>query len=373
MVYNRLMTFNWQQDDWKNFTHDPHVIEDALIVFANHVGRSDGLLEGLAEETRTDALIEIMIAEAIKTSVIEGEYLSRQDVMSSIRNNLGIAGENEHVGDKRAQGAADLMVAVRKHYDAPLSEDMLFEWHKMLMSGNSGVKVGAWRTHSEAMQVVSGPIGRQKIHFEAPPSSDVPAEMTEFFAWFNGTAPDGNNPITKPVIRSAIAHIYFETIHPFEDGNGRIGRAISEKALSQGLARPVLLSLSKTIEANRNAYYDALKAAQRSNEITPWIVFFADICVRAQIDAEAQIEFTLKKTKFLDRHKGNLNARQLKVVDRMLEEGPAGFEGGMSAKKYISITKTSKATATRDLQDLAAKGVVVSEGAGRNVRHHINL
>jgi len=367
------MIFNWQQDDWKNFTYDPHVIENALIAFARHVGRSDGLLEGLAEETRTDALIEIMVAEAIKTSEIEGEYLSRQDVMSSIRNNLGIATENEPVSDRRAQGAADLMVAVRKHYAAPLSAGMLFEWHKMLMSGSFGVKVGAWRTHSEAMQVVSGPVGKQKVHFEAPSSRDVPAEMSAFIMWFNDTGPSCDNLISKPVIRSAIAHLYFETIHPFEDGNGRIGRAISEKALSQGLERPVLLSLSKTIEADRNAYYDALKAAQRSNEITPWIVFFADICVRAQIDAEAQIEFTLKKTKFLDRHKDTLNARQLKAINRMLEEGPSGFEGGMSAKKYIAINKTSKATATRDLQELAAKGVFVSEGAGRNVRYRINL
>ncbi len=223
------------------------------------------------------------------------------------------------------------------------------------------------------MQVVSGPIGKQKVHFEAPPSERMTKEMKRFITWFNETGPGGAKEIKKPAVRSAIAHIYFETIHPFEDGNGRIGRAISEKALSQGVRRPILLSLSRTIEAGRNAYYDALKAAQRSNEVTPWINYFVNVILDAQINTEEQIDFTLKKTKLFDRFHDQLNERQLRVVQRMLEEGPAGFEGGMSAKKYIAITRTSKATATRDLQDMVEKGALITSGGGRNTRYQVNL
>jgi Fic family protein len=223
------------------------------------------------------------------------------------------------------------------------------------------------------MQVVSGPIGKETVHYEAPPSSIVSAEMQRFIQWFNDTGKGAALEISKPAIRSAIAHLYFETIHPFEDGNGRIGRAISEKALSQGLGQPVLLSLSKTIEANKADYYQALKAAQRSNEITPWIRYFVGVVLAAQKEAEEQIDFTLKKAKFFDRYDAQLNDRQLRVLRRMLEEGPKGFDGGMSAKKYVAITKTSKATATRDLQDLADKGALVAVGGGRSTRYEVGI
>ncbi len=187
------------------------------------------------------------------------------------------------------------------------------------------------------------------------------------------TAPGGENEINKPAVRSAIAHLYFESIHPFEDGNGRIGRAISEKALSQGVRRPVLLSLSKAIEANKKKYYEALQIAQRSNEITDWICYFVNMTIDAQNKAENQIEFTLKKTKFFDYFESQLNERQLKVIRRMLEEGVKGFEGGMNTKKYISISHTSKATATRDLQDLVEKTIFIPSGGGRSTSYTINL
>jgi Fic family protein len=176
-------------------------------------------------------------------------------------------------------------------------------------------------------------------------------------------------------VRSAIAHLYFETIHPFEDGNGRIGRAIAEKALSQTIGRPVMLSLSRAIEADKNAYYTALETAQRSNEITPWVTYFIRRTLDAQMEAESQIEFTLKKTKFFDRYKGQLNERQVKVVRRMLEEGPKGFEGGMNARKYMGITKTSKATATRDLQQLLETGAfkLAGKAGGRSTGYQVNL
>ena len=185
--------------------------------------------------------------------------------------------------------------------------------------------------------------------------------------------PGGKNEIKKPVIRSAIAHLYFETIHPFEDGNGRIGRALSEKALSQDIERPISLSLSKTIKGNKKDYYDALKEAQRSNEITSWIAYFFKMALQAQIQAEEEIDFTLRKAKFFDRFETALNERQLTIIRRMLEAGPKGFTGGMSNKKYISMTQTSKTTAKRDLHDLVERKIFVPIGAGRSTSYKVNL
>jgi len=367
------MTYNWQQDDWPEFKYNLKSVEDSLFSLAERVGRVSGLLKGLPEDTQIETIIDIMVSEAIKTSEIEGEYLSRQDVISSIRKNLGFNQNVERVKDKKAEGAAELMIDVRNTYAEDLTQEKLFSWHKMIMKGMRRITIGNWRTHKDPMQVISGPLGKQKVHYEAPPSKCVPDEMKRFIKWFNETGPGETKEIKIPAVRSAIAHIYFETIHPFEDGNGRIGRAISEKALSQGVGRPIMLSLSKTIEANKNAYYDALQVAQQSNEITPWINYFIHVILDAQEQTEEQIDFTLKKTKFFDRFKGQLNERQLRVVRRLMEEGPTGFEGGMSARKYIAITHTSKATATRDLQDLVEKKAFIPSGGGRSTRYQVNL
>lgn len=367
------MTYNWQLKSWPQFTYDLNDVEDALFVVAEKVGQARGLFAGLPEEAQQEALIDMLVSEAIKTSEIEGEYLSRQEVMSSIRNNLGLNQPAEQIAGKKADGAARLIVAVRDDYESDLTESILFSWHSMIMSGNVRVKAGSWRDHKEPMQVISGPIGKEQIHYEAPPSECVPEEMARFIRWFNDTSPGGVNEIKKPVIRSAIVHLYFETIHPFEDGNGRIGRALSEKAILQGVGRPILFSLSRAIEANKNAYYDALKTGQRSNVITPWIIYFVNTVLDAQIQAEEQIGFTVKKTKFFDCFKGQVNDRQLRVLRRMFDSEINGFEGGMSAKKYMNITKASKATATRDLQDLVEKGAFLPIGGGRSTRYDINL
>lgn len=363
------MKYNWQQKDWPNFQYKTEYIEDSLFDFAQRTGRISGVLDGFSESEQSEAMINLMVSEAIKTSEIEGEYLSRKDVMSSIRRNLGLNPELPVSKDKRVEGVTELMLAIRKHFTVPISAKMLTDWHTMLMKGSKGIQIGQWRSHEEPMQIVSGAIGREKVHFEAPHSNTVPSEMSEFITWFN----ESQNSIKKPIIRSAIAHLYFETIHPFEDGNGRIGRAVAEKALSQSIGRPVLFSLSKSIESNKNNYYDALKAAQRSNEITDWINYFVKTVLDAQIDAEQEIEFTLKKTKFFDIHKDELNERQQKVVGRMLEEGHQGFEGGMNARKYVSIASTSKATATRDLQDLVEKDIFIPIGGGRSRRYNLNI
>ncbi|MBA9076564.1 Fic family protein [Rufibacter quisquiliarum] len=322
---------------------------------------------------QTEAIIDIMVAEAIKTSEIEGEYLSRKDVASSIRNHLGLAQPPGSIKDRMAQGAGELMADARNTYAEALTEEKLFGWHRMLLKENRGINIGMWRSHGEPMQVVSGALGKEKVHFEAPPSSRVPAEMGRFIQWFNDTAPGGAREMKKAPVRSAIAHLYFESIHPFEDGNGRIGRAIAEKALSQTLGRPVLLSLSRTIEADKRSYYQALEKAQRGNEITPWVNYFVGIALKAQGQAIELVDFILKKSKFFDRFKGLLNEREVKAVNRMLEAGPEGFEGGMSARKYMSITKASKATATRDLQHLLELEALILEGGGRSTRYILNI
>lgn len=367
------MKYNWQQADWPDFKYDIQEIDDVLFSFAEETGLIAGMLNAMPNDLQTETVINLMVSEAMKTSEIEGEYISRQDVVSSIRNNLGLNKKPDNIKDKRAQGIGKLMVDVRDTYAGPLTKEKLFSWHEMLMASSRNIQVGKWRSHTEPMQVISGAVGKEKIHFEAPPSRQVAREMDKFIKWFNDTAPGGKKEIKKAPVRSAIAHLYFESIHPFEDGNGRIGRAIAEKALSQTLGRPVLLSLSKTIEADKKTYYQALESSSQSNHITAWIKYFAGTTLLAQQQANQLIGFTLKKTKFFDYFKDRFNGRQLKVIKRMFDAGPEGFEGGMNATKYISITKTSKATATRDLQHLAEIKAFIPEGGGRSIRYMLNV
>jgi Fic family protein len=367
------MRYNWQQKDWTKFTYDISKLDEKLYTFAEKSGRISGTLKAMSKEDHIQSMIHIMVAEAVKTSEIEGEYISRIDVLSSIRNNLGLNVNQATVKDKSAEGIAALITDVQNSFAEALTKEKIFDWHKMIFSVSSNINVGTWRTHEEPMQVVSGRIDKPTVHFEAPPSKQVPVEMDNFIQWLNNTAPKGIYEIKYAPIRSAISHLYFETIHPFEDGNGRIGRAIAEKVLSQTVGYPLLLSLSTTIEANKKAYYYALKTGQSSNEITDWLIYFIDVILKAQDESEALIDFTLKKAKLFDRYQVQLNDRQLKAVKRMLDEGPKGFEGGMTAKKYMRITQTSKPTATRDLQKLVELNIFRVEGDGRSTSYQINL
>jgi Fic family protein len=265
------------------------------------------------------------------------------------------------------------MMAVNRSSAEPLSEAMLFEWHTMLLEGTRRVNAGQWRTHSEPMQIVSGSIGRETVHFEAPPSLHVPQEMEAFIRWFNDTAPTGRAPIRHAPIRSAIAHLHFESIHPFEDGNGRIGRAISEKVLAQHAGTALPISLSQSIEADRDGYYRALQSAQRTDTVTDWLVYFVRMTLDALREAEERIGFVIRVARFFDTNRANLSDRQLKVVRRMLEESPDDFLGGMNARKYGSLTGVSKATATRDLQDLVDKGILAMSGGGRSTGYQVRL
>ncbi len=364
--------YNWQKKDWPNFVFSFEEIADGLFKISEKMGYLQGIIKAVSDEIQTETLIDLMVSEALKTSEIEGEFLSRLDVLSSIRKNLGLPVEIS-ARDKRAQGIGSLMILVRNTFAEPLTEKILFDWHTLLLGYRNDIRTGRWRSQQEPMQVISGTFGKIKIHFEAPSSEKVPFEMDRFINWFNNSAPGGNAEIKSAPVRSALAHLYFESIHPFEDGNGRIGRALAEKALSQSFGHPVLLSLSKSIEKEKKNYYAELEKAQKSLEISSWITFFTGIILAAQNETETEIGFTLQKVKFFDKFKPVLNERHLKVINRMFEEGPKGFEGGMNAGKYATISKVSKATATRDLQYLSEKKVLISTGAGRSTNYQVNL
>jgi Fic family protein len=266
-----------------------------------------------------------------------------------------------------------MMVDLYRSFAEPLTHETMFRWHSTLTAGRRDLKnIGAYRTDDEPMQIISGPIGNPTIHFEAPPSAAVEKEMKGFVSWFNDTAPAGNTPLPA-LTRAGIAHLYFVTIHPFEDGNGRIGRALAEKALSQALGQPTLIALSQTIQKNRNSYYDALHRSSRANEITAWLVYFADVVLQAQDTAQRIVHFLIQKTKLYDRVKGDLNQRQEKALARIFREGMEGFKGGLSAENYISITGAARATATRDLQDLVEKRILIRTGALKSTRYHLNI
>jgi Fic family protein len=358
--------YNWQHKNWPEFKFDSSSIDNELMKFMLKAGELKGIISALPESISIETIIQIMVSEAIKTSEIEGEIINRIDVMSSIRKNLGLPISQEPK-DKNAIGLSQLLIDVRNTYKQPLTEKKILEWHKLLMGNNKKINAGQWRKGAEPMQVISGSASEPKVHFEAPHSKIVPKEMKKFIEWYN------KSEINSPIIKAAVSHLYFESIHPFEDGNGRIGRAIAEKALSQGFDNPIMFSISKFIEENRSAYYKALQHAQQRLEITKWIEWFASIIIIAQDDAEKTIQFTIKKMNFFDKYNKKFNDRQKKVVNRMLEEGINGFKGGMNVKKYISITDTSKATATRDLQELAEMNVFEIKGAGRSTSYEINI
>jgi len=370
-----MSIYNWQKIDWPHFQYDLTGIHETLIAIAEKAGLIGGKLSHLSDQLQTEAMIDLLVEEAIKTSQIEGERLHAADVKSSIKNKLGLNTTFLPVRDKRARGIAELMLDGRKTFKQPLTEEKLFAWHKMVMAGglSSSLTVGGWRTDDEPMQIISGHYGKVVVHFEAPPAKNVPIEMVQFILWFNHTAPGKSNAITFAPVRAALAHLYFESIHPFDDGNGRIGRAIAEKALSQGVNHPIMMSLSRAIEADKKAYYAALKKASRSNEVTEWIAYFVSTILQAQNDTEAQINFILKKTLFFQKYEKLLNERQLKVIKKMFAAGIKGFEGGMSAQKYMKIADVSKATATRDLQHLVELHAFAQVGGGRSVRYELNL
>ncbi len=366
------MIWNWQQPDWPIFLWDRARLEVAEKHFLVSGGVFVGTIRHLRNEERDQLTIEAMSTEAMTTSEIEGEILDRASVQSSIRKQLGLAADQRRVRSAE-RGIAEMMVDLYRSFAEPLSEEMLFRWHRMVMSGRRDLRdVGQYRTGAGPMQVVSREMYEPKVHFEAPPSSRVASEMARFVTWFGRTGPGGEDAL--PVLtRAGAAHLYFESIHPFEDGNGRVGRAIAEKALTQILGQPTFTALAATILARRKSYYEVLEASNKKNEITNWLLWFAGVAIEAQRRTIATVEFLIDKTKLLDRLRGQLNERQEKALLRMFREGPEEFRGGLTAGKYNTITGASPATTTRDLADLVAKGALVREGERRHARYHVGV
>ena len=366
------MQWNWQHPDWPHFIWDEARLARPEAVFLRESGMTTGAAKHLVVTDQDALTVDLMTGDAMDTSEIEGEYLDRESVQSSIRRYLGLAATKRTARPAEA-GIAEMVVNVFKTFSEPLSHDVLFAWHGMVASGRRDLDViGRYRDHAEPMRIVSGTGRNQRIHFEAPPSNRVDEEMGRFILWFNAGTPGGGASI--PILtRAGIAHLWFESIHPFEDGNGRIGRAIAEKAIMQGLSHPGITALSSTLIKRRKNYYKALENASRSLEITDWLAWFADIALEAGRNGLAQVEFLIHKAKLLDLVRGKVNERQEKALLRMFAAGIEGFKGGLSAKNYAAITGAAPATVTRDLVDLAAKGALIREGERKATRYRLNM
>jgi len=366
------MKWNWEQPSWPEFSYDPAAVEPLERQFLLHSGEFIGACKHVSAADQDRLKIELISDEAVKTSEIEGELLNRDSVQSSLLHQFGLGPDKLRISPAE-RGIAEMMVSLYRTFASPLSDRMLFRWHRMLLKGNRDVAViGGYRKGGDAMQVVSGPLHRRKVHFEAPPSNQMSKEMKAFNAWFNESAQRGKNALSS-IARAGMAHLYFESIHPFEDGNGRIGRAISEKALAQSLGLPSLIALAQTIERGRKGYYAALERNNKSNDITDWLTYFGQVVLDAQATSIKRLEFYLAKAKFYERMRGQMNDRQDKAIARMFREGIDGFKGGLSAENYITITRTSRATATRDLQDLVSRGALTKTGQLKHTRYHLNL
>jgi len=366
------MTWNWEQPDWPYFSYKTNALTELEQHFLRRSGEFIGAFKHIGPDDQNSLRIELISDEALKTSEIEGEVLNRESVQSSLRQQFGLGGDPRKIPPAE-RGIAEMMVNLYKTFAAPLTHETMFEWHKMLMSGERRIEVvGGYRTHADPMRVVSSRLHDREVYFEAPPSSKMKTEMDAFVTWFNETGPNGKRALPA-LTRASIVHLYFVCIHPFEDGNGRVARALAEKSLAQNLGHPSLIALAYTIERARKAYYSALERNNKDIEITDWLLYFADTINQAQANTIKRVDFYIAKAKLYEQLRGKLNERQDKVIARLFREGIDGFKGGLSAENYITITKTSRATATRDLQDLVTMGALTKTGELRYTRYQLNL
>ena len=366
-----LKLWNWQKDDWPNFRYDLGRLAALEERFLLESGVYSGSVKHLENDGKDLLIVELMSEEALKTSEIEGEILNRESVQSSIRRQFGLATDHRRVPPAE-QGISELMVELYRDFHVRLDEARLLHWHSLLMNGRRDLVGGVYRTGSDPMQVVSGPLDSPKVHFEAPPSLEVPNEMRRFFDWYHESGPNCARRLPM-LTRAGICHLYFVSIHPFEDGNGRIGRALSEKSLAEGLGKPALIALSSAIHRSRKIYYEMLERSNKRNEITEWLVYFAETVFGALAESQRWVEFLIENTRLVDRLRGKWNERQEKVILRMAREGPGGFRGGLSAENYLAITGTSRATATRDLQDLVEMGALIRTGRLKGTRYRLAI
>lgn len=368
------MAWNWQQPDWPRFAWDPSRLAAAEARFLVSGGVLIGVAAHLSEPDRAALLVQLLGTDATDTSEIEGEILNRASVQSSIQRRLGLsAPETVHAPSPAEHGIAEMMVDLYQNATAPLTHQTMQGWNAMLMAGRRDLRdVGRYRTDPRPMQIVSGRIDRPTVHFEAVPTERVPSEMDSFLEWFSRTAPNGPNALPA-LTRAGIAHLYFESVHPFEDGNGRIGRAVSEKALAQGLGRQELTAIASTILIRKKAYYEALAAGSRTNHLDEWLRWFAGMALEAQQRTLARARFVLESARMLAGSAERLNPRQEKAVQRLLRTGPEGFVGGFSAANYRAITGAPTATTTRDLADLVAAGILQRRGERKGARYELSI
>lgn len=371
----------WQAPGWPALTWDANALTSALGAARRAQGRMLGMAGGLGMMDLAALQLTGWTQEALATAEIEGEILQLHSVRASAARRLGLAEAAATARDVRAEATLDVLQAAVSHWERPLAEDDLFGWHAALFpTGRSGITrivVGGWRTHVEPMQIVTPRLGKPDVvHYEAPPSADVPAQMRVLLEWFNRHS---LVPEIDGLVRAAVVHLWFEAIHPFDDGNGRIGRAVAELALAQDMRDGSrLFSLSAQLARDRSAYYAQLQAATgRPNlDITPWIQWFVG-CIQAAFEAAiAQMQRALDHSRYWSRVNvlhPDLTASQRKALARLLEAMPQGFAGGMSTEKYVNLTGTSRATAYRELTQLAALGLVDRTGQGRGTRYALVL
>ena len=359
-----------QLPKWPKFQWDRNALAEQLAAVRHHQGRLIGRMEGLGFPLRREAMLRTLTQDVLKSSEIEGEILDQDQVRSSIARRLGIDIGGLTPADRRVDGVVEMTLDATQKYKEPLTDERLFGWHAaMFPTGRSGmtrITVGAWRDDkSGPMQVVSGPMGRERVHFEAPAASQLDNEMKAFLDWFNGEAS------VDPVLKAGIAHLWFVTIHPFDDGNGRIARAIADMALARSEnTSQRFYSMSAQIRQERNAYYELLEATQRGDlEITPWLEWFLGCLDRAFDGSESIFANILKKARFWERHAtAALNERQRDMLNRLLE----GFEGELTSSKWAKIEKCSQDTALRDISDLVEHGILRKDiGGGRSTSYSL--
>ena len=361
----------WQSNDWPNWRFDLAALAEPMA----EVSRAQGLLLGRLADVgmvlRDQASLAALTEDVVKTSEIEGEQLSIESVRSSIARRLGVDIGALAPVDRHVEGVVEMALDATANCLAPMSRERLFGWHAALFptgySGFSRIKVGGWRDDATGpMQVVSGPIGRQRVHFEAPPADRLEAETSRFLAWLNGAS---NEP---PLLKAGLGHLWFVTLHPFDDGNGRIARAIGDLLLARADGSPQrFYSLSAQIQGERKAYYDILERTQkRSLDVTEWLAWFLDTLHRAVDRAQHTLDAVLTKARFWQRWATTpLNERQVKLLNTLLD----GFEGKLTSSKWSAIAKCSPDTALRDINDLLARGVLrKTDAGGRSTSYELN-
>jgi Fic family protein len=364
----------WQHTGWPALQYDAGQVGAALSFARRAQGIVEGKLTALGFEQRQTLAADAWSSEAVATSAIEGERLDLLAVRSSVARRLGVSQHKGPNAPRHVDGLLDIMQDAVDRARAPLTHERLQAWQAALFptgfSGMARIAVGTYRQNDEPMQIVSGRVGHERIHYEAPASSAVPREMDRFLHWLDSSTEP------EPLVRAALAHLWFETIHPFEDGNGRVGRVIIDLLLARDAGEASrLIRISQQLLDQRDAYYDELERAQHGPlDVTAWVLWFVSQVHAACETASTVIETCLVKARFWNDHRDKpLTPRQRKAVNVLLDAGPGGFEGGLSARKYETIGATSGATATRELVELVALGLLRPSGAGRSRRYHVNL